>query len=109
MTKQEIINSIVEKLSTAIDLFTDKCDELGLNIDKSTLGIDDGNGWGIDVMAEYANPTIEQLEYGIFVKGHIPNDKKCIEWLEECCCVMYPPEHLVFHTLKDGKWQIDKN
>lgn len=108
MTKQEIINSIVEKLSTAIDLFTDKCDELGINIDKSSLAISDGCGFGIDVMAEYANPTNEQLEYGVFVKGHIPNNKKCIEWLEEFCCAMYPPEQLVFHSLKDGKWQINE-
>lgn len=109
MTKQEIINSIVEELSTAIDLFTDKCDELSINIDKSSLAIGDECGFGINVMAEYANPTIEQLEYGVFVKGHIPNNKNYIEWLGECCCVMYPPEHIVFHTLKDGKWQIDKN
>jgi hypothetical protein len=105
MTKQEILDRELNRLSIAIDLFTSKCFEIGLDIDETTLGVEESSGgYGLIVCAEYSNPTELQQEWGIFVRGYIPTSNPRIEYITECTMAMYPPRDLPFHELKGGKW-----
>lgn len=105
MTKQDILDREMNRLSIAIDLFTSKCLEVGLDIDETTLGVEEyRGGYGLIVSAEYSTPTELQQEWGIFVRGYVPTGKTRIEFLAESTMAMYPPQDLPFHELKEDKW-----
>ena len=103
MTKEQLLR----KFSDIIDLYTNKCEELGLDIDFESLVVY-ANGSGLIVFGNYTNPTDIQSQYNIRPVAFIDDYNQKIIWFEERHDSDSVPPEVEFYTLKDGKWQIDR-
>lgn len=104
MTKEQLL----DRLSNLIDLYTNKCDELGLDIDCASLTVDCVSE-GVVIYGDYTHPTDTQEKYCIRPTALIGYVTQKIIWFEERHESTSVPREVEFYTLKDGKWQIDKD
>lgn len=104
MTKEQLL----DRLSNLIDLYTNKCDELGLDINCASLNVDCVPE-GVVIYGDYMLPTDTQKKYCIRPTALINGVTQKIIWFEERHESMYVPREVEFYTLKDGEWQIDKD
>lgn len=104
MTKEQLWG----RLSNLIDLYTNKCDELGLDIDCASLKVDCVSE-GVVIYGYHMHPTDTQGKYCIRPTALINEVTQQIIGFEERHESRSVPREVEFYTLKNGKWQIDKD